>query len=1092
MDPLDQVLRQLRLWLQGSPQKSCRAGFLLWSSGHRSCCRLGHLPRIGTNMGSPACGDRDGRLSEWNTWSDCSCTCFGIRERQRIIEQYHTGQGRPVGHMPLKQVEPCHPRYNEQPPSECIHHHADCKLSQWNEWSQCPVTCGGGNTVRLRYIFTPASNSGRPCLGALRETKPCGEAPCGEGCVDCLWGAWAEWGACSKCGDQRFRQRDILKLPNHCGKMCEPRIAKEVQNCTSDCEKFSFCVWKPWTSWTGCSADCGPATRLRERSLGLVANQPMDFLFKVASDTNAGLCAGTQTDTEACATVPCQNQCVPKNCQFSAWSPWHQPTCIGLCTRSRSISVMNNECGRPCNGALVSTKRCLEECTEVRDCEYRAWTHWTQLDRMDDSGQRYRSREVAQLPKNGGQLCRGDLREVDGVASPEKTPVDCILMPWSTWVGCSRTCGGGWQQRQRGIQDQARNGGRPCLGDLSEGRPCGDFACEESDCELGAWSTWTSCWGGNQRSRTRVVTRPASSGGQPCGADYDGFVPMKETAPCADARTDCEVSEWSAWDSCDRTCGPGQQQRHRQVQTYPVNGGLPCPVSLRELRACAISDCNSVDCQATTWGEWGLCSGQCGSGQQTRDRSIARPAQGDGQRCETTLSETRSCEGGSGGSGCGVVNCQWGTWSAWSGCTCSCGGGQRTRNRHIAQTPQNGGAMCEPNHKEEIEPCNTHSCEQSTCRDGEWGFWQEWSPCSASCTGGLRFRHRRMMHEANECGKPAEGLSRALEPCNQGVPCAGDVDCQFDSWTQWSACTRTCDGIKRRSRRISVQGRGNGRWCSGATKETSPCNPDPGMPAPSACRPVPDQDCRLSEWSQWGECDATCGGGQRERSRSVDMEARGGGLTCRDSLSETDGCAQQECTVQGPKRDCEWSQWSQWGACNKCGGQRERFRHVMHESENGGLSCELKAAEETGKCPRQCHETMYCIWDNWESWSACSTTCGTGGVRHRQRGLALKSKSEVQALGLLYEDHQVAAQPMLLSQGLQLQLALAFAAGIVATMAMGHFSRQLSSRYGDQLPLVSQIQLASEEGLRSWRGEAPAGGYMPVSTAPPDSDIDAA
>eukprot|EP00913_Durusdinium_trenchii_P012689 g11915.t1 len=437
------------------------------------------MEACGTNMGSPACGDRDGRLSEWNTWSDCSCTCFGIRERQRIIEQYHTGQGRPVGHMPLKQVEPCHPRYNEQPPSECIHHHADCKLSQWNEWSQCPVTCGGGNTVRLRYIFTPASNSGRPCLGALRETKPCGEAPCGEGCVDCLWGAWAEWGACSKCGDQRFRQRDILKLPNHCGKMCEPRIAKEVQNCTSDCEKFSFCVWKPWTSWTGCSADCGPATRLRERSLGLVANQPMDFLFKVASDTNAGLCAGTQTDTEACATVPCQNQCVPKNCQFSAWSPWHQPTCIGLCTRSRSISVMNNECGRPCNGALVSTKRCLEECTEVRDCEYRAWTHWTQLDRMDDSGQRYRSREVAQLPKNGGQLCRGDLREVDGVASPEKTPVDCILMPWSTWVGCSRTCGGGWQQRQRGIQDQARNGGRPCLGDLSEGRPCGDFACEE-------------------------------------------------------------------------------------------------------------------------------------------------------------------------------------------------------------------------------------------------------------------------------------------------------------------------------------------------------------------------------------------------------------------------------------------------------------------------------------------------------------------------------------------------------------------------------------------------------------------------------------
>lgn len=29
------------------------------------------------------------------------------------------------------------------------------------------------------------------------------------------------------------------------------------------------------------------------------------------------------------------------------------------------------------------------------------------------------------------------------------------------------------------------------------------------------------------------------------------------------------------------------------------------------------------------------------------------------------------------------------------------------------------------------------------------------------------------------------------ESCNEHLPCSGDVDCAFDSWTQWSACTRT-------------------------------------------------------------------------------------------------------------------------------------------------------------------------------------------------------------------------------------------------------------------------------------------------------------
>lgn len=1048
----------------------------------------------GSGVGSAVCGDRDGRLSAWNEWSDCSCTCFGIRERQRIVEQYHFGNGKPIPFAPLKQIQPCHPGPRELAPSECVHHHADCKLSQWNEWTECPVTCGGGNKMRLRYIFTPASNNGRPCQAALRETTPCATNPCGEGCVDCLWGHWSEWGACSKCGDQRFRQRDIMKLANHCGKRCEARDAKEVSNCTSQCDSMSFCVWKPWTSWSGCSADCGPATRLRERSLGLVQNKPYEYLFKVAHDSYAGLCAGTQTDTEACPTRPCDHRCVPADCTFSPWGEWHQPSCIGLCTRSRSIAVVNNECGEPCHGPLVSTKRCLEECTEVVDCEFRSWSHWSQMDRSGPGALRYRSREVSQMPRNGGKPCEGDIREVDSFCEENDHLQHCRLISWSDWVSCSKTCGGGWQLRTRAVAQPARNGGQPCQGDLSEGQTCAEFPCQEGDCILAPWSSWGDCWGG-QRTRSRRVQREATAGGRPCGGPGSPVL-LGETRPCSQHGMDCQVSAWSAWDSCDKSCGGGEQQRHRQVQVYPMHGGLPCPTSLRELRACGSYSCGTVDCEATAWTEWGACSVQCGAGQQQRDRQIARSAQGEGRKCNFILSETRACRDNGGGSmaGCGMVNCLWGDWSSWSGCTCSCGGGQRTRNRHIAQSPQGGGGRCEAKHKEEIGPCNTHSCAETACRDGAWGEWQEWSPCSASCTGGLRYRHRRMEHEANECGRPAEGLSRDVAPCNQNVPCAGDVNCQFDSWTQWSACTRTCDGIKRRSRRIAVHGRGRGEWCVGATKETSPCAPSPGAPAPIACQPVHARDCIISQWSSWGQCDVTCGGGQSMRERSVDQEARGGGTPCLGSLTETRGCHNQECHHEGPRRDCRWGEWSQWGACNKCGGQRERFRHVIHEALNGGRPCELGSAEETGRCPRKCHESMYCIWSQWESWSDCSMSCGTGGIRHRQRALALKTEAEVRALGLLYEVNEGLASPPLPSQGAQFQMITAFAGGILATMVLLHVPQSLRAWFAerDHIP-TSQVELAEPQGFLSrwWaHREAQNDGYLPVSTAV-GSDLDA-
>lgn len=41
-------------------------------------------------------------------------------------------------------------------------------------------------------------------------------------------------------------------------------------------------------------------------------------------------------------------------------------------------------------------------------------------------------------------------------------PLDCKLSDWSTWSGCSASCGSRLQMRSKWLREKAFNGGRPC------------------------------------------------------------------------------------------------------------------------------------------------------------------------------------------------------------------------------------------------------------------------------------------------------------------------------------------------------------------------------------------------------------------------------------------------------------------------------------------------------------------------------------------------------------------------------------------------------------------------------------------------------
>ena len=63
-----------------------------------------------------------------------------------------------------------------------------------------------------------------------------------------------------------------------------------------------------------------------------------------------------------------------------------------------------------------------------------------------------------------------------------------------------------------------------------------------------------------------------------------------------------------------------------------------------------------------------------------------------------------------------IVNCVWGVWNQWGGCSKNCGGGQRSRSR-TKIIPQSNGGSC-PGSGSENRPCNTQKCESKCCMLG--------------------------------------------------------------------------------------------------------------------------------------------------------------------------------------------------------------------------------------------------------------------------------------------------------------------------------------------------------------------------------------
>ena len=75
-----------------------------------------------------------------------------------------------------------------------------------------------------------------------------------------------------------------------------------------------------------------------------------------------------------------------------------------------------------------------------------------------------------------------------------------------------------------------------------------------------------------------------------------------------------------------------------------------------------------------------------------------------------------------------------------------------------------------------------------------------------------------------------------------------------------------------------------GKECEGEINEKDTCNSD-------AC-PI---DCQWGTWDEWTTCTQSCGGGERERSRSEIQSELNGGKECEGNHTETKSCNEDSC-----------------------------------------------------------------------------------------------------------------------------------------------------------------------------------------------------
>jgi len=233
------------------------ASWTPWSSCSRSCgqgtitrtrsCSASKIvgkPCLGKSQESRVCKTKKCPApfawSTWGSWSSCTKSCGeGRSERQRSCTGGSGCSGDGI------ETRLCN---SNSCPDEA-------KWSNWESWSSCTKSCGGGKSSRQRTCIGSVG-----CSGVMRAERLCNTNNCP---AEVTWSNWGSWSSCTKsCGKGRSdRYRSCLG-----GSACTGDQSESKWCNTNTCPDVARATWSNWGPWSECTKTCGRGRSDRYRS----------------------------------------------------------------------------------------------------------------------------------------------------------------------------------------------------------------------------------------------------------------------------------------------------------------------------------------------------------------------------------------------------------------------------------------------------------------------------------------------------------------------------------------------------------------------------------------------------------------------------------------------------------------------------------------------------------------------------------------------------------------------------------------------------------------------------------------------------------
>ena len=908
--------------------------------------------------------DQNCVVTEWSEWSNCNCNTdlFQNRTRNVVVPQRNGGHACPA----LVEQAACECAqalvFDQQP-----------RRFTWftGTWGNCiafntTTRCGAGVRTRVLKCVDTGGIPVEPfwCLQALPYAKlhpPSPERYCEVPCPCQFEEEWSDYSPCTPNCDvfpptvEQTRTKQVILFPT-LGLSCDEMEMKETRSCPPIDGACPDYIWKT-SSWSPCTFQTGSTCGSGLTTRYVYCSEVKDG---VARSVESDKCVRLSNSAQPSSVQSCNVTC-PQPCVMGAWSQWTE--CPQVCTpayrnRTRSILVPSVECPHTTELNLCPTI----PCAQIQYGSYGSCIH------PGGCGLGTKSRTPMCVGPDLQPIGFGDCVGLPlDLSAPCHTPCpnDCVATEWSEWSPCSEPCGGvaGMQTRHRHIA--AFNSSCPYTNDLTDTRSCRNT----TECTMTRYyiqkNPWGPCTGDNGAelscgaTGTRSRTSQCMQNGQVASSCPQQLrnQPTEEEACTKSCTTSaCVLSEWSPYSACSSTCGTGTKHRTRYVVQYPSVDSPECDVEEDGLRyqydVCNLEVCD-VDTRHVGWlqSSWSSCHlyntvnpqdaggglqpDTCGLGYM--NRTVPCVVNGtehvvsDLLCLETRPDVIRSCH-----VPCDR-QCLVTEWSKFT--TCSFGGRTTSKREIIPHIGcQNYTHCCprlSPIQLEQSRPCPTFAahCHQFfvVSNYADNDFCINDDP-SAACGNGME---------------------------NRGVACV-DV------------CTSLTTPL-------------DASFCGDITTPTS-------RPCTVRCR---KQNCIQSEWSRWGSCSATCGGGVRVRTRVTETPNEDGGRPC-GSLREIDTCSSDPCPYAevkaGPFGGCVPT-----NAVSMCGtGTRTRERLCYVDTQLRDFSsCQALGASYSFSLSEACVSPCpgVCVAGEWGEWERLSGGCQRERVREILRDTACNGVS---------------------------------------------------------------------------------------------------